>query len=349
MRHTIIALFAALPGLAAPALAQPDPSGINFVTIGNPNNPAYHGPDPENRVTGRGSVGYEYRLSQTEVTTGQWLEFLNAALARPDPIEWVGTPPLWGAARDPTYNGPGIRFRLGSSSIAASLGVYGISWRTAAVYCNWLSNGKSFERTSFLTGAYDVSTFGTNPDQTFTDQTTHSPGATYWIPTLDEWLKGAHYDPTHAANDGWWLYANRKDRAPVYGPPVTFGGNGTGEANAGFLLSGSRQYDIPLGSYPTQTSYYGLLDTAGAGGEWTEEIRRLQFSGWSRVYDGSYTGLSGSGAAAADLVNAYSDDYPSSLATSAGLRLASSIPAPLPMSIVCTGLGVAFFRRRRMP
>lgn len=347
MRHTIIALFAALPVLAAPALAQPDPSGINFVTIGNPNNPAYHGPDPENRVTGRGSVGYEYRLSQTEVTTGQWLEFFNAALARPDPIQYVVIPGQWGATRDSSYTGPGIRFRLRTASGSTDFAAYGVSWRTAAIYCNWLSNGKSFERTSFLTGAYNVSTFGTNTDRTFTDQTTHSPGATYWIPTLDEWLKGAHYDPTHAANDGWWLYANRKDRAPVYGPPVTFGGNGTGEANAGFSLGGGNEYDIPLGTYPTQTSYYGLLDTAGAGGEWTEEILRSPFDGWYRFNDGSRVGGSTAGAAEIDAIYFQGAGSPSSLAEGTRLRLASSIPSPSVLVVCGIGVLTGAYRRRR--
>ncbi|MBS0195478.1 MAG: hypothetical protein JSR77_01845 [Planctomycetes bacterium] len=53
------------------ALAQVDPSGIEFVTVGAPGNPAYAGPDNNNAVTGRGSVGYEYRIGKTEVTTAQ--------------------------------------------------------------------------------------------------------------------------------------------------------------------------------------------------------------------------------------------------------------------------------------
>jgi len=48
-----------------------------MVTIGNPNN----APDP---ATGHGSVSYEYRIGQFEVTLGQYCEFLNAVARGPE-------------------------------------------------------------------------------------------------------------------------------------------------------------------------------------------------------------------------------------------------------------------------
>ena len=72
----------------------------------------------------------------------------------------------------------------------------GVDWRTCAIFCNWLHNGKSSARSAFLSGAYDVSTFGyISSAGGFTDQLTHNAGTSYWIPTLDEWLKAAHFDP----------------------------------------------------------------------------------------------------------------------------------------------------------
>src|ERR1051326_1604576 len=71
--HILVGLVAAF--VVAAAQAQPDPSGIDFVTIGSPNNPAYHRDDPQGLITGRGSVPYEYRIGRFEVTTSQWLEF----------------------------------------------------------------------------------------------------------------------------------------------------------------------------------------------------------------------------------------------------------------------------------
>ncbi|MFA6046059.1 MAG: hypothetical protein WC718_13835, partial [Phycisphaerales bacterium] len=164
--RSLVALAAVL-AFAAAAQAQPDPSGIQFVTVGSPSNPAYHGPDPFGYVTGRGSVGYEYRLGQMEITTGQWLEFVNAALGRATPLPFLRAPLDWGATRDVTYGGPGQRYQLKSLPNAAMIPGYAVTWRTAAMYCNWLCNGKSSAPAAFLSGAYDVSTFHDNPDGTF--------------------------------------------------------------------------------------------------------------------------------------------------------------------------------------
>ncbi len=153
-----------------PARADVDPlTGIDFVRIGAVNNPGYDGPDPFNRVLGRGSVGYEYNIGRTEVPSSLWREFVAAAFNRPDPLPWVQRPLQVGSGNMP--NG-------------------GVSWRTAAIFTNWLCNDKRTDRAAFMNGAYDVSTFRSigAPDGTpiFLDQWTHNPGAKYWIPTLDE-------------------------------------------------------------------------------------------------------------------------------------------------------------------
>ncbi|QQS08917.1 MAG: SUMF1/EgtB/PvdO family nonheme iron enzyme [Phycisphaerales bacterium] len=255
-------LAAVAPAWAVPP-APPTPftdpnSGIEFVRIDHASNPAYDGFDPfGNRVRGRGSVSYEYSIGKYEVTSGQWAEFFDAALNRADgPIPWVTAPFTTGGTANPM------------------LPTGGITWRTAAVYCNWLTNNKSLDRSAFMNGAYDVSTFG-YVGQTFTDQFTHNEGATYWIPTWDEWLKAAHYDPWRDNGDGttggWWQYSTSSDVAPIYGPPPGFvNGSPLNQANAGFLAANlSDQFRIPLGAYDV-TSPWGLYDTAGATIEWTE-------------------------------------------------------------------------------
>ncbi len=133
-------LSAAAPPVAPAVGAQPGGDGIDWVTIGAVNNPAYDGDDPFNRVRGRGGVGYEYKIGRFEVTSAQWREFFNASLNRPDgPIPWV----------------------LPATQIGSGMApVGGVSWRTCAIFCNWLHNNKSLDRAAFLSGAYDVSTFG---------------------------------------------------------------------------------------------------------------------------------------------------------------------------------------------
>lgn len=104
----------------------------------------------------------------------------------------------------PSLQGPYVL--NGNLPNAGMIPVIGLNWRVSAMYCNWLHNGKQNTLESLQSGAYDVSTFHTNPDGTFTDQITRSPGATFWIPSLDEWIKAVHYDPNRygPGKGGWW-------------------------------------------------------------------------------------------------------------------------------------------------
>jgi hypothetical protein len=64
--------------------ADIDPlSGIDFVTVGAVGNAPWAGDGtPDDQSIGRGSVGYEYRIGKFEITTAQYVEFLNAAFDR---------------------------------------------------------------------------------------------------------------------------------------------------------------------------------------------------------------------------------------------------------------------------
>ena len=117
-------------------------SGIDFVRITHPNNAPWMGtnpPTPGDRAVGRGSVGYEYHIGKFEVTTAQWAEFYNAVFDRPlgNPIPYVVQPAFWGAVGTPGQNG-GTRVRVPEGSEMRMVG--GLSWRQAAVLCNWLTS-----------------------------------------------------------------------------------------------------------------------------------------------------------------------------------------------------------------
>jgi len=97
----LVATAAAILSTFTTAQAQPDSSGIDFVTIGSPGNAAWDGtgirPGGNQRMIGRGSVGYEYRIGKFEVTTSQWVEFFNAAYDRPtnDRLPHLIPPNAW--------------------------------------------------------------------------------------------------------------------------------------------------------------------------------------------------------------------------------------------------------------
>ena len=260
--------------LAARAAAQND---FDWVTIGDPGNESYQGPpDAFGIIAGSGSVGYEYRMSRTEVSTGQWLEFVNAfGTAIPDLV-----PTHWGA----TQSAPGLWSLRNDVATPAMLPVGGITWEQAAIYCNWLHNGKQSDIGTLWDGVYDTSTF-TFDGHTFTHQLAPKPGARYWIPNLDEWLKAAHYDPDKngSGQGGWWLYPNSSDTQLVPGLP------GVGETMAFIDLPGSAEWDIPLGAYPDVRSPWGLLDLSGGAAEWasTSPLGLMRDIFWEGTYAGS--------------------------------------------------------------
>lgn len=346
MRGILSALVLATFGRTASADIDPL-SGIDFVRITHPGNAPWPGNGtPNDRAIGRGGVDYEYHIGRFEVTTAQWAEFFNAAYDRPQ-ADWLPhlTPPtFWGAAPT-TPNTPGGR-RWSVPAGNEMLPTGNISWRMAAMYCNWLHNNKGTAREAFLDGAYDVSTFGYFGN-IFTDQAAHHPGARYWIPTWDEHLKASHYDPHRNGPDqgGWWTYNITSDTAPVYGPPGLLVNGVPAQANAGWSEFGGYDPDlVPLGAYSDVTSPWGLFDTAGGTKEWTESILTGPALPPTRFLDGSAWVV---GSAASDRIMGGASDFPSFSTFDFGFRIASSVPTP-GSSALAIGLLLILTRRRRV-
>lgn len=319
------------------ALAQPGPDGIDWVTIGAPGNHGYDRDDPNGRTIGRGAVPYEYRIGRFEITTSQWLEFINTFKAREDfiPDTSLARPVTWGAEIDPDYSGSGVRYRLRGDPSAGMWGVGGITWREAARYCNWLCNGKSSDLSAIANGAYDVSTFGDLPGRRFTDQPSHNPGALYWIPTWDEWLKSVHFDPSKngPGQGGWWLRPHGSDEPLIYGPP------GVGQANSGWRTVDRAEWMVPLGAYDTRTPF-GLIDAAGGTREWTETILDTPQE-MARILDGSAWGGNDIGA---DWAYGFDGWQPRSRFAEYGFRIASAVPSSSTLWML--GIGALVWSRR---
>lgn len=327
--------------------AQVGPDGIDWVTVGAVGNQPWQGNGtPGDRAVGRGGVAYEYKIGRFEVTTAQWAEFFSAAYDR-DPGQWLPylqPPSTWGASAA-APNTPGGR-RWQALPGFENYAVGNISWRMAAMYCNWLHNGKSTERSAFLNGAYDVGTFG-YVGNIFTDQREHNPGARYWIPTWDEWLKAAHFDPNRhgPGQGGWWQYSTTSDTAPISNPPPLLVPGSNGQCNAGgWTIGGVSQFAVPLGAYGV-TSPWGLYDTAGGTAEWTEGTFEGPGVPPNRMLDGSWWI---DGPTGADVINFESQDqFPSYSAFDAGFRLASSVPSPSGSLAVTLGWLLSCSRNRR--
>ncbi len=341
----IVVLGSALVGtlFATAAIAQAPPDyGHDFVTVGAVGNAPFHATNPPSAlVVGRGRVEYEYRIGRGEVTTAQWVEFLNTFHGNPAPHAFWDPS---GAAHWGAFEGIDGRFRLRTDvPDAGNLPVAGITWRMSALYCNWLTNAKSPSPSSLITGAYDSTTWGVLPGTSgfgVTDAPNHLPGALFWIPTLDEQMKAVHYDPNRfgAGQGGWWLSKNRSDTPGTPGPP------GVGTTSAGWQDPNVwlGEWNIPLGSYPDSRSPWGLLDTSGGAPEWNEHLYVADFPA-ARLYMSSGAGIPFT-AFKESIYGQFSIHPGSSQET--GLRLASAVPTP---GIVCWILlaGLVRLRHRR--
>ncbi len=332
---TALLSAAGLLALAAPARADIPPPDYDFqwANISDRNNAAYPGPGGN---AGRGSVSYAYRISKLEITSQQWADFLNMAVRQGVNLNaYALKPSFWGASQ------AGSQFAVSKPM----QGVLGLNWRAGAYYCNWLTNGKQESWASCQSGAYDASTFSGVPGQPYTDQLYHSAGAKFWIPTLDEYLKAAHYDPNGngLGQPRWWAQPYRSDTAAIPGPPPP----GAGQTSGGWDPGDFSELSQNLGAYTTSTSAYGLWDLSGGSKEWLETPIGLDSStGFykSRRVMGSYAGERGYDQR--DNAFGVDFDYPAEDGFY-GFRIAGQIPAPSVVTVAFVGSAGFLYRRRR--
>jgi formylglycine-generating enzyme required for sulfatase activity len=339
-RARTILLTAATAAVTAAALAAPDADGYEWATITHPGNRPTN--DAETAFPGGryGAVDHEYRIATTEVTVGQWFEFVQAY----EPFyKYPSSGPIAHSAFTSTSIiaiGGNINIVPGRSpGRAADMG-----WEFAARYCNWLHNGKVNEAWAFESGAYDASTFTINDDNTANHQRTRSDGARYWIPSFDEWVKAAYYDPNRYGDgiEGYWHYGNGSDTRPIGGLAPEEGG----EQNAGDIIDYRFPFDV--GSYSHVRSPWGLLDISGGVQEWTEGVDKFDKLALYRMTGGSSYNIAGTaGGVYLDRLGNWDLGFVDiGLGPLVGLRLASAVPAPSVLPALLGGLIITSRRRR---
>jgi formylglycine-generating enzyme required for sulfatase activity len=235
---------------------------IETVTIGDPGNAA--------DTTGYGAVANVFAIGKYEVTIGQYTTFLNAVAAT-DPYA------LYNPSMATDLNVAGISRSGASGSYTYAVVNNGgdssnrpityVSWFDAARFCNWLHNGAT-NGASTETGAYTLNGASSGI-------IAKNPGATWWIPSEDEWFKAAYYKGG-GTNAGYWLYPTESDSAP--GNTIGGAANQANYYAGDFAVTQSANYSATLnyltdaGVFGNSTSAYDTYDQGGNVYEWNDGV-----------------------------------------------------------------------------
>ncbi|MBX3353499.1 MAG: SUMF1/EgtB/PvdO family nonheme iron enzyme [Phycisphaeraceae bacterium] len=290
-----------------------------------------------------GAVNHEYRIMTREVTNGEFLEFARAIAPYIDAIGSSGGT-IGGDGLLVQRVGNGYSFSIQPGRTADE--PIRTTFYAAAMYANWLHNGKGSTIEAFQDGAYDAETFRRFPGQPIpVGQASRNADARFWIPSMDEWVKAGHYDPDRfgegdsggeSGGGGWWDFPDSSDTQLIPGRPEL-----GGQTNAGSPTEWPSGQERPheVGLYPDTQSPWGLLDVSGGASEWTES---LLGGGNARLAKGTDTRYGGD--LFADELVWFGHGSPVQFG---GIRLAAVIPAPSGGGIVLVACAVTLTRRRR--
>ena len=330
--------IAALVALLLTSLVLPNAHAvtIDWVTVGDPGNAA--------DTTTYGAVADAFQIMKFEFTNQQYADFLNSVDADGNNPNAVYNANMGSNARG------GISFTSGAASgskyaIRTNMGdkpVNYVSWFDAARVANWLQNGQGSGSTE--TGAYTLvggQTSGTAPAA--------NPGASYFLPTEDQWYKAAYYKGS-GTNAGYWDYATQSDLAPtaVTADSTGIGSAGLSSTDNSANFNSAADWNSLNGNVTTVgsnggASAYGAFDMSGNIFEWNDRTgaagssRGLRGGGWYNLaFDLSSSARLTSGS--------YEDN-------GVGFRLASTVAVPEPSTyllLLLAGAGWLLWRRRKV-
>ncbi len=321
-----VALFADLT-IISNLQAQPLVT-IETVTVGNAGNAA--------DSTSYGSVAHNFNIGTYEVTIGQYTDFLNSVAA-------TDTYSLYNASMATDLNVAGIS-RSGPSGLytyavinnggdSGNRPITFVSWFDAARFANWMNNGATVGA-STETGAYTL-------NGATTGIITKNAGATWWIPSEDEWYKAAYYKGG-GTNAGYWLYPTESDSAP--GNTIGGAANQANYYDGDYAVtqssySSSQNYLTDAGAFSNSASAYDTFDQGGNVWEWNDAV----IFSWRGLRGGSWGDL-GSNLQSSGRALGYDPTFEGDFV---GFRVAS-VPEPSTYALlVMTAAGALWMSRRR--
>jgi formylglycine-generating enzyme required for sulfatase activity len=307
---------------------------IPTVEVGNPGN--------ANDSTGFGGVNYVYRIGKHEVTNAQYVEFLNAA----DPTG-ANALNLYSTLMTSNANGGierdlgaaiGSRYRVkdGRENNPVAL----VSWYSSLRFANWMHNGQGSGSTE--TGAYTL--LGGSPIPSNGATITRNPGATWFLPSENEWYKAAYHK-----NDGVtgnYLDFPTQTDASLFSDEPPGGGSPDSSMAANFFkndgvmngyddgyavtesptFSLSENYLTNKAAYTQAASAYGTFDQGGNVAEWTEAFFGMD------MLERSIRGGSWFSFTSGLLASTRAGEEPQNFFSTIGFRIGSTaIPEPSPL------------------
>jgi formylglycine-generating enzyme len=321
-------------------------ASVEFVPVGDSGNAAdtaAHSGNP----AGQGAVAYSYSIGKYDVTVGQYVQFLNA-VAVTDTYglynSGMVTPNSTIGIAQSGNSGSYSYSVTGSYSQAANCPIFAVTWGDAARFCNWLQNGQPTsgveDASTTENGAY---TLNAAISDAALLAVRRNSGATYFIPTQDEWYKAAYYRGS-GNNADYWTYPTKSNTAPIN----ILSSTGTNNANFyDYFGTGNRGNTdptnqlTPVGAFSASPGPYGTYDMGGDVEQWNEAI----------IND--YRGfLGGCWHFGSDFLNsrARGSASPTSNISIIGFRVASlAVPEPASIILVVTGglcLMACAWRRR---
>ena len=240
-------------------------ASLQFVTVGDPGNAA--------DTTGYGSVGYTYQMGKYDITAGQYTAFLNAVATTDTHVLYSSYMAVVGFGSGTGTDGCGIIQSGSSGSYTYAVAtayqnfpVNYVSWGNAVRFCNWLQNGQPVGPQG--AGTTETGAYTLNADLM---TVTRNAGATYFIPSEDEWYKAAYYKGG-GTNAGYWSYPTQTNTVPSNVLSATGANNANFNSGTTFspIYTDPTNFLTPVGAFADSPGPYGTYDMGGDLFQWNE-------------------------------------------------------------------------------
>ncbi len=287
---------------------------IDQVTVGSPGNPSTavvpftdavypscsDAPSGSTNCLEIGDVSYRFQIGEIEVKLTQWVKFLNTVdpggrnrfglfSQFQKPSAW----PQYGQVRRVVKAKEGQHYLLASDAWANKPYAFG-NFLSAARFANSLSNGTLLDKSVVSEDGFDVTTYRVrlSPETSRgmydlgNRRTERNRKRGFVVPSQDEWVKAAYFDP---ATEAYWKYPTN---AGVYGdgsataPTPTALDYSTGDVvnQATQPLATFRQSGLPAPEWcPSYAQVSGGCSTQNPFGLGPEAYEEVYVAGLSSV------------------------------------------------------------------